>query len=217
MKTVLSIDFDIIMAPTIQTYNPMVPKVDWDTMAKDQPLCALAYPDYRHYQNLFNYIVSLLPKLKKENIYIIENHGKLFDYIPKNEYIDLINIDHHHDVTYPNGPQDKVTCANWVKCIADIGLLHSYTWVKNNNSESGGEVCKPYINNTYDFQELFGDNPVKLKEPDILVLCLSEPWVPPRVRPLFYLILDTLNNYYNTHFPIRYGESESDFKCKLKS
>ena len=221
MKTVLSIDFDIIMAPTIELYNNLVPKQRWESMENENPLCALAYPDLTHYQNLVNYIISLLPKLNKDNIFIIENHGKIIDYITKDdEPMRVINIDHHHDVWYPNGQYDKITCANWVQKLDELKQIKEYIWIKNKNSIF--PVSKEHeniITEHYNLQDLFMEGTLNdiVGVPDILVLCLSEPWIPVRYRPLFFLILDILNNYYNTHFPIRYGESESDFKCKLKS
>ena len=34
MKKILSIDFDIIMAPCIEIYNDMVPSLDWKELEK---------------------------------------------------------------------------------------------------------------------------------------------------------------------------------------
>ena len=76
------------------------------------------------------------------------------------------------------------------------------------------EVIKFYnqhlINKIYDLQDLIGDNVLNniIPNPDILILCFSEPWIPKRYHPLFFLILDLLNKYYDTHFSICQGESE---------
>ena len=35
IKTILTIDFDIIMAPSIELYNDKVPKISWEELLKD--------------------------------------------------------------------------------------------------------------------------------------------------------------------------------------
>jgi hypothetical protein len=37
MKNILSIDFDIIMAPTIELYNNKVPQSDWEESLLQDP------------------------------------------------------------------------------------------------------------------------------------------------------------------------------------
>ena len=48
---VLTIDFDIIMAPSINLYNNMVPKEDWDDLERN-PQINLSFADYQIYQKL---------------------------------------------------------------------------------------------------------------------------------------------------------------------
>jgi hypothetical protein len=48
MKNILSIDFDIIMAPTIWLYNDMVPQQNWDDLLSS-PHIQLATADLNHY------------------------------------------------------------------------------------------------------------------------------------------------------------------------
>ena len=208
MKTILSIDFDIVMAPSIEIYNAIVPKYNWEEIAVHEPFAALAYPDYEHYQKLVNFIINLLPHLNKNQIVVIENHGKIVNHVPVNEDYRIINIDHHHDVWYPPDPKcrdnDSVNCANWVRKLYETGYLKESVWVKNLNSADVDYMYSHIINKTYNFSEWIEKNENFI--PDQLVLSLSEPWVPTRIRPLFYLILDILNKYYNTHFNIEYED-----------
>ena len=53
MKNILTIDFDIIMAPCIELYNNMVPEMDWDIMT-DFPQGQLFNADLNLYQFLTN-------------------------------------------------------------------------------------------------------------------------------------------------------------------
>ena len=46
---VLSIDFDIIMAPVIEYYNNMVPHKDWDTIQEENPSMIIPKADLYHY------------------------------------------------------------------------------------------------------------------------------------------------------------------------
>ena len=52
------------------------------------------------------------------------------------------------------------------------------------------------------------DKELSIQSPDILFICLSEPWTPPEVRPLFFTWMDLYNNYFNTHFTMYWGEYE---------
>lgn len=39
-----------------------------------------------------------------------------------------------------------------------------------------------------------------MEDYDIIIICLSPPWVPPKYRPLFNCWMDMLNRIYNTTF-----------------
>ena len=39
---------------------------------------------------------------------------------------------------------------------------------------------------------------------DQIILCLSEPWVPPGIRPLFDVWVELFNLYYQADFKIEY-------------
>ena len=67
MKTVVSIDFDIIMAPSIELYNNMVPSADWNSLLND-PYMQLLTIDTNHYSKIFSYVMRCANHMKKENI-----------------------------------------------------------------------------------------------------------------------------------------------------
>ena len=51
---VLSVDFDIIMAPDINLYNQFVPKINLEEIIKSHPQLVGLRADLRHYQKLIN-------------------------------------------------------------------------------------------------------------------------------------------------------------------
>ena len=202
MKKIVTIDFDIIMAPSINLYNNIVPANDWETL-KENPYFQLLKIDTIHYQKIFNYVIYCTQYLPKENIHFIEDHSQAVNYIT--EKCDLINVDHHHDIGYGEDleKQEKPTCANWVYYLNEQNLINTYTWINNDNSEEippdkDVKMLMSICNfNNFDLNSL--------EVPDELVICLSEPWTPPYIRPLFYTIIDICNQYYNTHFDILGG------------
>lgn len=43
-----------------------------------------------------------------------------------------------------------------------------------------------------------------IQDVDKIILCLSEPWTPPSVRPLFDVWVEIFNLYYKADFKIEY-------------
>ena len=95
---ILSIDFDIIMAPVIEYYNNMVPGKTWEDIQNENPGMITPKADLYH----FNFIIQLLEKHLKDinNLYIAFNHKKIIDFLENEKSISIINIDHHHDLGY---------------------------------------------------------------------------------------------------------------------
>lgn len=202
MKQIVSIDFDIIMAPSISLYNDKVPALSWDTLLED-PYMKLLIIDPEHYSKIFKYIIRCCQSLSKEQIHFIEDHGQAVRYIT--EPCDLINIDHHHDLGYDDlNPQkddtQSPTCANWVKYLQQQSLINNYMWINNANSLSKDTM--PFWTTIKDFRNVSVED---LPIPNELIICLSEPWVPYAYRSLFYTLMDYCNDKYNTHFEILTG------------
>lgn len=198
MKNIVTIDFDIIMAPSIELYNDSVKK-GWDYLLQFNQMKLLT-ADLIHYQRLTNWLIKIIKKMDKENIYFIEDHGQILKYIENdNEKINIYNIDHHHDCGYNNIKNEKLNCGNWGLKLKELNVLNNFYWIKNKNSNLPPKE-KEIINLTK--YNLINFNLDDLPIPDKLILCLSEPWIPPTFRPLFYIWLDILNEYYNTKFEI---------------
>lgn len=202
---VLSIDFDIIMAPTIEYYNHMVPFRKWEDIQIENPYMYNPKADLSHY----NYLLCLLDKIitKEKDIYVAYNHKMIIDFLSNVDIIDIINIDHHHDLGYHLEENEKDNCANWAKQLLKSGKMRNYIWAKNVNSQLPVDSIKKelesYNYTIADFNEL-KDKIADMKF-DKIFLCMSPEWVPPYYQQLFYGILDLLNQKLNCHLEIHEG------------
>lgn len=205
MKNIITIDFDLIMKPSIQLFNDQAGERDWVEFLQ-MPEARLFRADMVIYRKLSNYVFKQIDKMKPEDIIFIEDHSRVIDFVEEDDKINLINIDHHHDTGYaPNNhlpiPIDDIGCGNWVKWLYDHDNINNYIWIKNSNSDEGQDGLF-MINNTIDF------NKIQLNQlvwPDKLILCLSEPWVPPHYRPLYYLWQDYFEKVHGEKKEILYG------------
>lgn len=189
-KTIFSIDFDIIMHPSVELYNNM--PGEWEERIKRFPMLGNCLVDYNLYRKLTNLFIYLLNEIDKEKIYFITNHEEIVSYLNKKESYHIINIDHHHDWYY--NPEDeekieKLNCGNWVKYINDNFDLKKYSWIKDYNSM----FCDDILNNQkieyFDIEEIELEN---FYIPDYFFICLSPPWIPPYIKPLY----DIWNDLY---------------------
>jgi hypothetical protein len=195
---VLSIDFDIIMAPSINLYNNMVPANHWDDLLKSLPNLTTTPADLNIYSRLLRYLLRTIDKTS--SIFIGYSHSFIQDYLKNDNDLNITNIDHHHDIFYDIKDKDKkleeCNCADWVKYFHDQGQLKDYTWVHNDNS------CDP------NFEVDFKYNKIPFKEFEFAesydkhFICLSPERVPPYYHSLFYTILDCLNEKNNYHLEI---------------
>lgn len=193
------------MAPSIELYNDKVPKISWEELLKD-PYYQILSVDNIHYFRLTKFLLYLTKKINKEDIIIIENHKHVFYHV--NEKTNIINIDHHHDLGYKDdNPNPELNCGNWVEELGKNKLLNEYVWIHNWNSIMP-EKNECFLTKHFCLQDMTELNNYKIKI-DKLILCLSEPWIPPYIRPLFYIWIEFLNNYYNCHFDIIYDSKEN--------
>ena len=199
---ILTIDFDIIMAPSIQYYNDLVPKTKWSELLKN-PYNQLALMDTSIYQRLTNQVMDYLTQLDSTQIHFIRSHEQVYNYLSPEKKYTITNIDHHHDMGYSkkdcNEHIESNGCANWVQYIYSQGQLNQYTWIHNDNSIKPDPKLSHILTNDWEINHFNLNN---LFPPDLLIICLSEPWVPPMYRNLFFLWMDLCNKYYNIHFEL---------------
>lgn len=170
MKTILSIDFDIIMAPSIELYNSYVPQVNWTNLKNLPYLKNLQYDE-----NIFNTLVNYIKRYDKNSIIFIKEHDEAVKYIK--EPCVLYNIDHHHDCGY-SGNGDTLSCANWIKYLHTNNLIENVTWYcdKNSNKQTPSWAIVKNIEDT---------NVSDIPLADIVIIANSAPWIPPEYQYLF--------------------------------
>ncbi len=195
---ILSIDFDIIMAPCIKLYNDMCddrenPTVIWQRLEQERGI-----ENFLAYDATY---LSDIAKLIKVNaidqncpLSLINNHNEIVEpLLATEDEFDLTNIDFHHDVLYY--PSDTVrlvdmnqyNCGNWVYYLHKLGKLKSYTWVKAPQSD----LLSPEVD--FHFDNIMPAKDIK-KLIDIkfnhIYFCLSPQWVPYKYHHLYQLIAD---------------------------
>ena len=182
---VLSIDFDIIMAPCINLYNDMAgegqnSQINWEKILYERKLENFLCYDSKILTDLF----SLL-KQQDCKFEFIESHADIVPFIT--EKCDLTNIDFHHDIYYQKESTEKFadnkwTCANWVSYLEYKGLLSSYYWIKSGKSQGFfGEFKTPFEKDNSDKIPYLGSF-------DKVIICFSPNWVPYKFRHLYDLI-----------------------------
>ena len=200
MKTILTIDFDIIMAPSIMIYNEYVPGLSFRELKDKCGIYNHCKADMVHYARLTRLLMHAFKTIPKENIHFIHNHDSVVNYVK--EKVTLINIDHHHDLSYNQDLErdqlEQLGCANWVRWLYEKDLIENYFWIKNDISimpEKYFDFRYLELKTLEDLNSFFDKNNVSE-----IIICFSEPWIPDEYYELFYLWMDLCNEQYKTHF-----------------
>lgn len=171
----VTIDFDIIMWPSIQIYNDIV---DDDCSVQDlldqNPKSGFTpVADLWLYKYLTDYIVEMSKRLPKDHILFVDSHEEVYTKF-KDLYpvISLYNIDHHHDLGYENN--EECDCGSWVQYLLKNKKASFYTWINDPNSiqpDDDSIKFKQYSIKEYSLEKLY-------IETDYLIICSSPTWVP---------------------------------------
>ena len=120
MNNIVTIDFDIIMQPSIESYNVLVDTLyPIDTIIRDYPHMDNAQANLYIYQKLTDMIFKTIKRLESDKIIFIMNHHNVLDCINDYNTLSLVNIDHHHDLGY----KDYNYYNNVLDCSQSKGLL----------------------------------------------------------------------------------------------
>ena len=202
---VLSIDFDIIMAPDINLYNPLTPRIAViDDLINQHPCLTGLRADFTHYQKLANLILTVGANMNYHDVCVSFSHEHIGKFLINDTDLEIINIDHHHDLGYDeNDNFEKCTCANWAYYLFKKGQLKKYTWLNNPNSGAIPPTQNEECFSSFPFCELEEKEYIKqFGQPDKIFLCLSPEWVPEQYHPLFFLMLDLLNKQNDYTLPV---------------
>lgn len=195
-KNIVTIDFDIIMAPSIEIYNAFVNEEMGinDFAEYRNALLGFCNANLAIYTSLSFYIFRMFEQLDKTQIHFVYDHDQVYDYIKPEETYNIFNIDHHHDCGYPSA-NPELYCGNWVLKIKENKQLNDYIWITDEFSGDIPENMGEKI--MLDDFDLYS-----MPNPDIFVICLSQAWVPSQFFPLFDLWVDFYNVYFNEGEPL---------------
>jgi hypothetical protein len=198
---ILSIDFDIIMAPDIDLYNHFVnSNQPIKKIQEIHPLVQYAKADLGIYQIILPQILKITDQIDINDIRVSLTHEDIKNLLEGEKDITVFNIDHHHDLGYARNDKDVCCCANWASYYLDAGVINNYIWVRNENSDLGYDYDDDDERiGVVTLQEFNFDGLPKI---DKVFLCLSPEWVPDVYHPLFFTTLDLINQQKNYHLEI---------------
>lgn len=179
---IVSIDFDIIMAPSIEFYNNLV---SLKPSIFEDPLMQVCRADYIHYHRLTKWLNQKIKFLNKEDIIFIQSHEMINNYI-QGEDITLYNIDHHHDLGYKED-NTIINCGNWALHLLKDKKIDKYIWINNQNSN------KNLLEDIKFETQLLKEFNLNSLKPDKIIICLSPEWIPSQFHSLYYLWIDLVS------------------------
>lgn len=226
IKTILSIDLDFILSPSIQLYNDLVVKEPyyklWEMIEYSRNVENFLLYD----ENKLKFIYDILKKVKNHKTYFGETHENILFMIEENittkDKIDLYNIDHHHDINFNVTQEDLaynwdvVDCGSWITFLQKNKIINNYFWINNKNSKPylGKTECCPLIQTIcYDEEPNF-----RLPNFDMIYITSSQQWFPPK----FLYIIEDLKKFLNQKFEVidygwrEFNENNQSRKLMLK-
>lgn len=198
-----TIDFDIIMAPSIELYNDLIEdRKDIQSVIRMYPGLEYCLPaDLAIYNGITMNIMALLKQLSSNDVYFVREHQDICKVVEDLDEFDLVNVDHHHDVGYGAGAtvSNKVRrpeSGNWVKYLKEQSKLKEYTWIHDARAVRPSlNLSKAFIDNEIGLEQYAG----KFKA-DKLILCQSPQWIPASYLHLYYTWMSICEEYYGKQF-----------------
>jgi len=180
MYNVLSIDLDYISEPYIQLFSKIWAdhNVDmkWDEVFND-PCIKGSNFDINPDNLVYALDIFSIALAKCKNVAFGVDHSSILYELKDKNNLNIVNIDHHHDIMYDeyiNGRDlnfNIVAEGTWVEYLRRQGSLQNYEWIRNENSMLGSPSpleYSSYLKDDYQFE----------MEPDLIYVCLSPCFVP---------------------------------------
>ena len=183
---VLSIDWDYFVDASYLERFKYFPDGTTDTFAAaiQSIVWANRYAEHPKLQTFgliedFDVMCSALSHMNNQAAMMVcDSHSNIYDFVfnqvKKDEEIEVVNIDFHHDIytTYVN--HGEATAGDWALMLKKAMPHMSYKWVKRDDSE----MPKKHIS-TISFEDALQ------KSYDIIFLCRSGAWSPPHLDEKF--------------------------------
>ena len=171
---VLTIDVDYAYSPSISAYDDFIigSRISLDEQKKILQVnnCAMPAVNLQKFQLLCTIFNTFRNNAR---VISIKHHHEIIDHLNTDEDLYIENIDHHHDIYYPDWHDlETLDEGNWVYHISKTKKLKSYTWFRNEDSEL---FCGT-IDTNFEFIQHDALKIDYITKPDIIVLCDSPHW-----------------------------------------
>lgn len=202
---VLTIDFDIIMRPSIQLYNNLIDdEIMIADLERDFPILTKALPpDLYIYHYLTEFLVRQFKKMDASKVFFVNDHDAVIKLVDNTTDVSLCNIDHHHDIAYQLDADQRIFVphvGNWVKYLRDKGVVTHYIWVHNPNSDPPtDDLREKYLDSDYELQQMDLDN---VPDIDMLIICNSPEWIPSDYQEMWEIWVSIAEAWYGQEFEV---------------
>lgn len=184
---VLSIDIDFFFKDmrTIQKYMDVSvdPLTNWKIIEARHGHADFK-PDEMSMEFVKNVILSRCTGVKE--IHLIEDHDEIVQILAKlknnKEYVNVMNFDYHHDITYhtDNYINDKndmseYDLSDWVRYCRHNDYIKEYAWIHQDDSQMILNSPISYMHNSW--KDLTPEN---VPQFDVVVICVSPQYTPPK-------------------------------------
>ena len=183
MYNILSIDLDYIAEPYIQLYskiqNEYSVEKQWGDVFNDPALTGNNF-DINPENLIYALDIFSRSLIKCKNVAFGITHDSILFELEDKDNLNIVNIDHHHDIMYPPGHMldlkyDLVYEGSWIEYLHRKSKIKKYVWIRNKNSwPLQSDKCpttlkwKSYLKNEYQFEII----------PDLIFVCLSPAYIP---------------------------------------
>ena len=186
MKTVLSVDFSIIMAANLSFIGQFTQEfASLENQLDNAPILNFLNIDTNIYKVLTKMLYNqwTLDKDPSKTHFILGQEDTvhfLKQIKEEEEECTLINIDFHPDL---QPYEDILNNTNWVRYAIDNDLIKNYIWIKDQDSPLA--IPEGYdIDTSLTVQNVIFE---LLPKADEIVLSISKEWILPKDEHLFYL------------------------------
>ena len=207
MKTIISIDMNIIMSPSLPLYYRDVREFSLiEQFIENNQYIEYAPADLTIYAKLTNeLLIPYMKMLPKEKIHFVYGQEDTLHYLT--EPSTVMNIDFNSDV---NEYVDRLYNDNWISYGFDTNKINDVIWISAVNSIK--DIRNYNIDNSLTVSNCSID---LLPDADEIVISLSEEWILPQYKPLINLWQDLFYHYYGEYPIIEEYQDERELSNKI--
>lgn len=172
---ILSIDLDYAFSPDISKYDDFVTGSSLTSKEEWEKLEARGFTKPRVNKAKLDSLVKVYSDALStaKEVHFISDHHEIVSFFKPGCTYEITNFDHHHDVFYPGWHNmDNLDEGNWVGWVDNLGLVSSYTWYRNPDSED----LDPSVKLKCNYSEFRYDNQ-RMPKFDVVFICSSPNWV----------------------------------------